>query len=221
MKKFNSVIFVTLTAFIIAFTAPASAAVIIDQNFTTTDDPNNGTGVGIVTTSLAQTFEVGLTGSLAAIELNILKFSGTTADLTIDIRSLVGSSPDPLAANALATVNINNSAIATLSSSPHLWSSIYVDFSFANIAVTAGDSLSFVISSVIGEGFDIQTDYLNGYSNGSRWSQNGDGATFSELSTADLAFNSYIDVANIPEPSIWALFSIGMVGLGLARRRKF
>lgn len=192
----------------------------MDQNFTTTDDTNNNTALGIASTSLGQTFEVGLTGTLAGIEFNILKFAGTTGDLTVDIRSLTGGLPDALASNALALTSVTNSDIGTSIANPLVWTSIYVDFSFANINVVAGDMLSFVLSSSLGQEFYVQTDYTNGYLGGSRHSQNGDGNAFNSLASADLAFNSYVNVSEVPEPSIIALFAVGLFGLGFVRRRQ-
>ncbi len=221
MSILRTYIFPIFTAGIIAFTAPVSAAV-IDQNYITTDDPNHNTGVGLAAESLAQTFEVGLTGTLAGIEFNVLKLNGTSGDLTVDIRSLVGSGPDSLAINALGTTTVANSDIDTFGSSPYSWSSIYVDFSAENIAVTEGDMLAFVLSSPSGQGFGIQTDYHydTGYAGGSRWSQTTAGMAFSESTYADLAFSTYVEVAQVPEPSIIALFAAGIFGIGFARRRQ-
>jgi hypothetical protein len=214
---FTRSLFLAAAALALGFAAPASATVVIDQNFVTTDHPDNGTGLGITTTSLGQTFTVGVTGKLAAVEFNILKFSGMTGDVTVDIRSLAGGAPDSLASNALASATVANGDIATYGPSPYAWTTILVDFSAANIMVTAGDMLSFVLSSPIGQEFGVQTDYTDGYAGGSRWSQNGDGNAFDELADADLAFNTYVD---LPEPGTLAVFGLGLAGLAFARRRK-
>ncbi len=214
-KAFAS--FLVVGAVLFGFSAPLSAA-IIDQNFATTDDPNHGTGLGIVTTGLAQTFTVGVTGTLASVEFNILKMSGTTGDLSVDIRSLVGGVPDSLMANALATSTISNSLINTYGGSIYSWTTISVDVSAANIAVASGDMFAFVLNSPLGEEFGIQTDYTNAYAGGQRYSQNGDGTSFGGLSSADLAFKT--TVISVPEPSVITLFGLGLLGLGIARGRQ-
>lgn len=197
--------------------SPASASIVIDQNFTTTDDPDNGTGLGIVTTSLAQTFTVGLDGKLAAVEFNVLQMTATNGDLTVDIRPLVGSAPDPDASDALASVVVPNGDIGTYGPSPYSWTSLFVDFSAFGIAVSAGDMLAFVLSSPLTEEFGVQTDYTSAYGGGSRWSQDGDGTAFSELATADLAFKTYV---NVDSPATFALLSLGLAGISFKCRQK-
>ena len=203
----------------VGFAAPASAAVILDQNFVTTDDPNNNTALGIVTTSLAQTFTVGISGKLDSIVIQVLQDPATTGDLIGDIRALTGSAPASLASSALASVTVANGGIGTIGSTPYAWTSILVDVSAANIMVTSGDMLSFVLSSPIGEVFFAQTDYTNAYAGGSRWSQDGDGTPFSELASADLAFKTYVDT-ELPEPATLVIFGVGLAGLGYVRRRR-
>lgn len=209
--------FLVVGTVLFGFSTPLSATV-IDQNFVTTDDPNHNTGLGFVTTSLAQTFTVGVTGTLASVEFNVLKMSGTTGDLSFDIRSLVGGVPDSLMANALATSTISNSLINTFGGSPYSWTTINIDVSAANIAVAAGDMFAFVLNSPIGEKFGIQTDYNNAYAGGQRYSQNGDGTSFYASSYADLAFKTTVNA--VPEPSVIALFGLGLLGLGIARGRQ-
>ena len=206
--------FLVVGAVLFSFSAPLSATV-VDQNFATTDDPNHSTGLGIVTTALAQTFTVGVTGTLASVEFNVLKTSGTTGDLSFDIRSLVGGVPELLMADALTTSTISSSLINTAGGA---WTTISVDVSAANIAVATGDMFAFVLNSPIGESFSVQTDYTNAYAGGQRYSQNGDGNFFFGSFSADLAFKT--TVTSVPEPTIITLFALGLIGLGIARGRQ-
>lgn len=211
--------FLGIAAATFAFTAalPAAAAPVVDQSFATTDDPDHNTGLGIVSTSLGQSFTVGLTGTLAGVEFSIFKFRGTTGDLTVDIRSVTGAGPSASAGSALATASVANAAIVFESSSPYAYSTIYVDFSAAGLHVMAGDILSFVLSSPISEQFAVQTDYLDAYAGGERWSQDGDGNPFSANSSADLSFRTFVSV---PEPGTTTLLGLSLAGLVAFRRRR-
>lgn len=206
--------FAVLVAVVLA--APVSAGTVLDQNFVTTDNPNSNTGVGLASSSLAQTFTVGLDGTLAAVEFNILKNSEPVFDLTVDIRTLIGGAPDPLAANALGTTTVAAADIGTFNANPYPWTSIRVDFGAAGIAVSAGDMLAFVLT---GGPYGVQTDYTDSYAGGQRWSQSGYGNPFGVLATADLAFKTYVDVAAVPIPAALPLLATALAGLGLAAWR--
>jgi len=204
--------------------AQAHAAVILDQDFATTDDPNHSTGLGIVTTGLGQSFTVGVTGLLSAVEFNVLRLNGaTTGDLTFDLRSLTGGVPDASSASALGTSIIANGDIGLIGGSPYAWTTVHVDVSGYGINVTAGDELAFILSSPIAQEFTVQTDYLDAYAGGMRWSQNGDGTAFASLATADLAFATYVDdgiaPSAVPLPAGLPLIAAAFGLLGLMRRR--
>lgn len=203
------------------FTTVSAHAAVLDANHSTTDDPNNNTGLGIVNTSLAQTFTVIGNGILDSISFSILNLSGTTDDVGFDVRGVdIGGNPNPLASSSLFSTSIANADIGSFGPQPYAWSVITVDVSSANIAVSTGDVLSFVLSSSIGEEFGVQTDYLDAYGGGARFSQNGDGTAFSSLATADLTFSTTITPAAIPLPASLPLLAIGFGALGWMRSRR-
>lgn len=203
---------------IASVTGFGAGAATLDANHTTTDKPNNNTGLGFVTTSLGQTFTAIGSGILQSVQFSILKFGASTSDVGFDIRNLDGSAPDPDAADALFSSSIANGDIGVLSGNPYSWTMITVDVSSANIAVTSGDTLSFFLSSIIGQSFAVQTDYQNAYSGGQRWSQNGDGNAFSANTAADLTFATTI--AAVPLPASLPLLLLGIGGLSWIRRRR-
>ncbi len=209
-----------LFAGIMGFSAQAS---VLDANHATTDDPNNGTGLGIVTTALGQTFTAIGNGILETVSFRILKINTTplaTEDVTFDIRNVDGfGAPDANAGDALFTTSIANGDIGVYGPQPYDWSLITVDVSSANIEVSMGDQLAFILSASLGQEFGVQTDYLDAYSGGARFSQNGDGTAFSSLSTADLTFSTTL-AAPIPVPASLPLLLAGFGAIGIIARRK-
>lgn len=203
------------------FVSTHVTAATVDQNFVTTDNPNNNSGVGLAWDGLAQSFTVGLSGVLDSVSLNVLKLAGTTGDLTVEIRSVTGGTPDPFSGSALASATISNGDIDVFGAQPYAFSNIHVDFSSANIAVTSGDILAFALLSPFGEGFGVQTDYLGAYAGGNRFSQIGDGtAWFNNTPNADLTFSTYVDVSPVPVPAAVWLFGTALLGLiGISKRR--
>ena len=202
------------------FVVPVSQAATLDQNFVTTDNPTNNTGLGLAVNGLSQTFTVGLSGILDSVSFNILKDTGTTGDVIIDIRNLTGGAPDQASGSALASVTISNSDINTLGF-PFTFSNIVADFSSANIAVSTGDILAFALLSPSGDDFFVQTDFINGYTGGSRFSQVNDGNPWFENADADLTFSTYVDVSPVPVPAAVWLFGTALIGfVGMSRRRK-
>lgn len=206
-----------IAAALICVSASGAQAATLDQNFVTTDDPNNNTGVGFVTTSLGQSFTVGVTGIFHSLSFNILKIAGTTGDISVELRNMVGGSPDVLLANALASATVLNSEIDTFGGQPYDWTTITLDFSGAGLFVNAGDQLAFTVTSTIDEKFGIQTDYTDAYAGGARFSQNGDGSAFASLSTADLAFST--SVSAVPLPAGLPLLLSGFAAFAWMRRK--
>lgn len=64
---------------------------------------------------------------------------------------------------------------------------------------------------------DMSVDQTNG--NATQWQNNGDGAK--KYTYRELTFSIHGAASkSIPEPSILALFAVGLIGIGIARRRK-
>ena len=97
----------------------------------------------------------------------------------------------------------------------------FFDLSGAGISLLLGESFTFGITG------DSVGDLLASYSrDGESGAYAGDlfmsGDTPSCLFSCgmDLAFNSYMEPLSIPEPGTFALFCLGLAGMGLSRRRK-
>jgi len=214
--------FFTAVLVVAGLAAPAGAATFIDQNFMTTDSPDSNTTIGATYASVGQVFTVGQSGKLAGVEFNVLKNEDTIGDLTFGIRPLTpGGAPEALATSALASTTINNGDIGVYALPPQSWTSIYVDLSSANIMVSAGDMLSFILSSVGAQRFYVQTDYNSAYAGGARWTQTAANGIFTGGATgADLAFKTYVDISPVPLPAAFPLMLGGLALFGVAARRR-
>jgi hypothetical protein len=205
--------------------AAASSAPLIDQQFVR--DIVNNTGIGQVSSSIGQTFTVGLTGTLTGIDVFIAELATetTTGGLTLDVRSVSGSGAvEPLAANALASATIPDASVPFRATSSPFFTPILVDLSAAGLAVTAGDILAFVLTRVNGDDdpYYVQTDFDAGYLGGTRVSQLADGDAFFPSASTDLTFRTYVETAGsapVPLPSTLVLIGLGLAGFGWNRRR--
>ncbi|MGG7568267.1 VPLPA-CTERM sorting domain-containing protein [Rhodovulum sp. DZ06] len=200
-----------LAAALAAAPLASQAAVVLDQQ-----DPvvTGSTAVGFVTTDLAQTFTVGVTGVFAAVELNISSFSLSHDPLTVSLRKTAGIVPSTLAADILATTTITaadaNAALTDL-----------IDFSFAGVGVTAGDFLAIVVTPAADQTWELDFDVTNAYADGRRVSATG--GVFGTPSSSDLTFATYVDAApgsDVPLPAAAPLMALGLGALGLAARRR-
>jgi hypothetical protein len=170
----------------------------------------------------AQTFTVGLTGSLVGVDLWVTRYEVVTLPLLFDIRRAQGGKPTEAdsGANILASAALpaNMIPIFPVLVSPST-SFSHIDLTRSPVPVKAGDILAIVLRSD-----DPGIDGGSAYS----WHNSGadaypGGGSFLRLFTVfagpgtfDQNFRTYVDP--VPEPSTWLLV-LGAVSLLLLRRR--
>ena len=176
---------------------------------------------------IAQTFTVGQDGILAQVDiynvyLNLSNGGSSTGNpLLFDIRNTT-SGELPVADNslALATLQMLATSMPTSAFSPKM----VFDLRSFNLNVNAGDVLSLVLRSN-NNVFAFGTSANNAYSGGQyaqRFSANAEFPDFIASSFpdgTDLSFSTYVDVSAVPEPSVIALFVLGLFGMFFTRRR--
>ena len=221
MQSTNKLLAGIALASMLSAAGPAKALVVLDQEYV--PDPslapagNAAIGQDFARNvfTMGQTFAVGVTGTLAAIEVFVSKPTDIFEDLTLDIRTPAGTLPGlPAATLASATQSPGGLPDYTIST-------IRFDVSGAGIDVTAGDFLSFVLSSSTqhtapSSYFGIFSGAEGGYDGGEGFlAQFGDGTNFA--TNYDMVFRSFVDV---PEPGSLAMLGLGVFGAATAHRRR-
>lgn len=207
-------------AFMLAVAGPANATPVLDQEYSP-DPAVPPVGSAIVghdirntIFNMGQTFTVGVTGILAAIEIRVRKDAAIFEDLTLDLRTPNGSLPG-LAAATLATAVLSAGDIPDT-----VFSFVSFDISGAGIDVTAGDFLSFVLSSPTQHRSPASYVIANsgaegGYSGGDGFlAHYQDGNNFTINS--DLFFRTFVEV---PAPGALAILGLGVFCIAATRRR--
>jgi hypothetical protein len=191
-----------------------------EPDFTGTSAPINSL------VNWAQTFTVGLTGTLTQVDLLLHRLGLTIppgSDIIMEIRPTASGIPNEDISSVLASALIPPGDIPA--GGPE--SFVAVDISTTGLSVTTGDVLAIVLRApgidVIGLDIDWWGNSLDEYGSGSAFRQFISGGSFTwDLipdGDVDFGFRTYVQVIPIP-PALW-LFGSGLLALmGIARRKK-
>jgi len=211
---------VPLAVALLTITAPTGAshaAPILDQVFDPGPAPTVSAGISGVTDK-AQTFTVGIAGTLARVEVDIRRDDNTVIEpLLFDVRATTaGGAPIESNSTTLASVSI---AAASIPVTPGF---VSVDVSAFGIPVTPGEILAIVLRK---PGLD-DVDYIwfggegNPYPAGSEYSRITAGGTWTASEGNDLGFRTFVTVSAVPAPSGVVLLGMGVSVLaGVTWRR--
>ena len=173
-------------------TAPALPTPTLDQRF----EPGAANTAGGFENmgARAQTFTVGLTGTLTSVDL--ILSSGPTADdvLRVDIRGTTGGNPNLDDGAVLGSRLVSGLGLPVNNTSEF----VSIDFSSLNIQVIAGQQLAIVIMRVVGSGGSdvlwVGENQLEDYPAGHDVQRNGgSGTTWTSL-TNDFYFRTYVQL---------------------------
>jgi hypothetical protein len=189
---------------------------VIDQQHLTTRIGGLGV-VGSTDVFLAQTFTVGLTGTLTQIDLNVFfpheDFSRFTDPLSIQLRTTVGGTPTNTVVDAIAVApqNLPTDRFALTA------------FSGFGVNVTAGDALAIVLTTGPNGNFGWGLGACCYGGGAAHWTPNG--GAFVPISfpeAPEFLFRTWVeaDVTPTPEPGTMLLAATGVAAVVARRRRK-
>ncbi|MEM6374947.1 MAG: VPLPA-CTERM sorting domain-containing protein [Pseudomonadota bacterium] len=226
----NEMKMIRSTVLAVAFAASAvpSAAATLDQDNTAFTPQDSF--LGIVTSTYSQSFTVGVSGVLNSISFLAREFRNSSLGLFFEVRNLAPSNiPSTAPADLLFSTTIADSAISSS------FQTFTIDVSSANIAVTDGQLLSFIVGMNTPDNsngsYTIGTGFAAPYSRGTR--RCGSFADprafdFNCGLSADLWFQTTVAEASTPDPNpapiplpagAWLMLS-GLAGMYAVRRRK-
>ena len=206
----------------------------VESNALSVLDQASESGIGLGTLGQpdnAQTFKIGLQGTLAEIQVQIQLNNLNAGDLVFDLRGTSAGVPLEDDTSVLAGTTISRTS---LSFGVPTWVSF--DLSSFGIDVEIGDILALVLREPTttdpAHYFWLANVGGNPYADGQRWGRsetwsggvlgedwNGSHAAFA---TTDMNFRAFVDTAQpVPIPAAIYLFGSGLVGLiGISKRKK-
>jgi hypothetical protein len=192
----------------------ARALPIVDQQ---ADATGGGSSIAVISTqSLAQSFEVGVAGQLSQVDLMVSRSASTAGSFMLSIVPVSAGTPDTT--NPLFTQAYSTSVLSSVG--PFAYTFQAFDLGENAFSISAGEQLAIVLTSqddFINWEATAPTAYLRGEAFilspffGPSWI-----GMFSNTGGADLGFRTLVTV---PEPSAYALLSVGLLALWLRRRR--
>jgi hypothetical protein len=204
-----------LLAFVVA-SAAADLHAAVDQNYTppTNQEASNVTN-GI---DWAQTFAVGITGTMTGFDAWVDHADGITQPLLYDIRTVDAGSPSlPNAGiNILASGSVAASALLTadgVSGGPEPGSFPHIDLASPGVPVVAGEVLALVLRTndpgvAQGVAYTWHGDSPGAYAGGSPFFRT---STTWVPQTHDQFFRTYVTA--VPEPTTGLLWILGFAGV--------
>ena len=163
-------------------------------------EPGAGSNVQTGRLDKAQTFTVGTTGTLARVDVDILRYPGSASDLLFDLRATINGAPVASNTNTLVSVRVPHSQVPTTRGF------FSINFQNSGVPVTAGTVLAIVLRSDP----DVQsytwfgTHSSNAYPQGHHYFRHPPGWPrpywYGDVSGTDMGFRTYL-MSSTPPPA--------------------
>ena len=217
--KFLIIIMVSLLQ-TVSFTG--NAGLIIDQDHIFTTSSGSAAAVESYQT-IAQTFTVGISGKLSAIDLLLFKNEEASGELTLSIYSTFNNAPDTTAPSLfsqsypVSMLKLEN----PLNYADTTDNLVKFNLSSANIKVVVGEVYAYVLTRSLYTNPDWVLAYeLNSskYMRGGFYLKQPQDLNWRAINSVDLGFRTY--VSKVPEPSTHTILALGLMGLASRRFKK-